>query len=112
MVPQPLRDRGNEQAGKWAKQATDEPDTHGVEWFRYKDHYGNKRMPPRSLSHLKRESSETKWTNARKLSKAQLVRTKNTTRSRSRTRPWLESTIDTSRVYQTKTGHCLVGRYL
>jgi len=37
----------------------------------------SKRMPPRSLAHFKREFSEAKWTDARRLTKAQFVRTKN-----------------------------------
>ena len=39
-VPAAARSRERE-GGKWTKQAADEPDSHGVEWLRYKDRYGS-----------------------------------------------------------------------
>jgi len=52
---------GNEKADEWAKQAAEEPDAQGVEWLRYGDRYGVRRMPPpRSLGNLRREIAEKK----------------------------------------------------
>jgi len=57
---------GNEKADEWAKQAAEEPDARGVEWLRYGDRYGARRMPlPRSLANLRREIAEKKWAEAR-----------------------------------------------
>ena len=74
-------------------------------------------MSPRSLAHLKREFSEGKWTDARRWTRAQLVRAKN-----SKYRPSDKHNPDpavaqankrlASRFYQLKTGHCLTGQYL
>ena len=90
------------------------PASHGVERFRCKDRYGSKRMSPRSLAHLKREFSEAKWTDSRKWSKAQLVRTKNSKYRPSKKQkpgPDRGSSEQETRleVYQLKTGH-LAGR--
>jgi len=37
---------GNEKADEWAKQTAEEPDARGVEWLRYGDRYGVRRMDP------------------------------------------------------------------
>ena len=57
---------GNEKADEQAKQAADEPDARGVEWQRYMDRCGRRSAPPCSLTHINRNCSEAKWTDASK----------------------------------------------
>jgi len=58
----------NKKADEWAKIATEEPVTHGVEWLNY-DYDGRsevRAMPlPRSRANLGREISEKKWVETR-----------------------------------------------
>ena len=106
---------GNEIADGWAKQTADEPDERGVEWLRYSDRYGKRSMPlPRSLSHLKREISEAKWTEAKKWShdgvnwkKYRPIQKQIPDPTVARSRKRLAS-----RFYQLKTGHARTGEYL
>jgi len=72
---------GNEIADERAKQATDEPDAHGVEWLDYKDPPGivRKRLSPlpRSLANFKRNFAEKTWTEARDWVSRKLAKTGN-----------------------------------
>jgi len=57
---------GNEKADERVKIAAEEPHARGVEWLSSLDRNEARPMPlPRSLTHLKREISETKWVEAR-----------------------------------------------
>jgi len=106
---------GNEEAGKWAKQAAEEPDARGVEWMGYKDRYGRRLMPPpRSLANLKREISERKWEEAWTWSKKrvrgrkyQMPKTMHQNNMVARGPKRLAG-----RYHQLKTGHCRIGQYL
>jgi len=40
------------------------PDDHGIEWLKHADKYGRRSMPPTSLAHLRRRTSEKKWPEA------------------------------------------------
>jgi len=64
-----------------AKQAADEPDAYGVEWFDFKDPHGivrKRRFPlPRSLANFKRDFSERNWTEARDWVNRKLAKTGN-----------------------------------
>ena len=58
---------GNEKADEWAKVATEEPDTRGVEWLNDSDRTEARPMPlPRSLANLNLEISEKKCVEARR----------------------------------------------
>jgi len=49
---------GNEIAVGWAKQAASEPDDQGVEWLKHADNNGRRALPPTSVAHLRRRTSE------------------------------------------------------
>jgi hypothetical protein len=58
---------GDEKADEWAKLAAEEPGSHGVKWRQYGDRCGRRLMPlPRSPTHLKRENSGKKWSEAQR----------------------------------------------
>jgi len=106
---------GNEIADEWAKLAAGEPDARGVEWLRYGDRYGIRRMPPpRSLANLRREIAEKKWSEARSWAERR-VRGKKYKLSRDQ-RP--NRVVEQApkrlagRFHQLRTGHCRTGQYL
>jgi len=45
--------------------AAGEPDARGVEFLGYGDRYGRRHLPPRSLAHMKRSVTATKWQEAK-----------------------------------------------
>ena len=55
-----------DKADEWAKVATEEPDTWGVEWLRTADGAARQMPLPRSFANFKREISKKKWAEARK----------------------------------------------
>jgi hypothetical protein len=90
----------------------EEPDTLGVEWFPYPDRYGRLPVPlPRSLAHLKRQLSESKWTEARCWTagritgeKYQLPNRQHPDRKVADSEKWV--------AHQLRTRHALTGQYL
>jgi hypothetical protein len=56
---------GNEAADGWAKTVVGELDRHGVEWLRYNDRCGQRKLPLlASSAHLERRLGEAKWEEA------------------------------------------------
>jgi len=56
---------GNDKADECAKLAVDNPDAHGVEFLGFGDRHRRRRLPSRTLAHLKRAITETKWEEAK-----------------------------------------------
>ena len=109
--------QGNEKADEWAKLAAEEPDFRGVEWLKYQDRYGRRRMPlPRSLAHLKREISERKWKEAKEWADRKISHRKYRHSQKERKKldsiPAVANKRLASRFYHLKSGHCLIGQYL
>jgi len=106
---------GNEKADEWAKQAAEEPDARGVEWLRYGDRYGVRRMPPpRSLANLKREIAEKKWGEARSWTEER-IRGRKYRLARDQRPNWMVERAPkhlAGRFHQLRTGHCRTGQYL
>lgn len=50
----------NRKADQWPKLAVDEPGAHIVEFLGFGDRYRRRHLPPRSLAHLQRQTTETK----------------------------------------------------
>ena len=84
---------GNEKADEWAKQAAEEPDARGVEWLRYGDQYGARRMsPPRSRANLRREIAEKEWAEARSWAEERVRKRKYRLTKSQRTKQYLQWT--------------------
>jgi hypothetical protein len=114
VVPGPSGGAGNEKADEWTRLAAEEPDAHGVEWLGYADDYGRRLMPPsRSLTTVKRETSEKKWAEARRCAEGRITARKY--KMPGKHRPSRE--VDrcpkrlAGRFPQLKTGHCHTGQY-
>jgi len=106
---------GNEKADEWAKQPAEEPDAQGVEWLRYGDRYGVRRMPPpRSLSNLRREIAEKKWGKARSWTKERVRRRKYKLARDQRPNRMVERAPKhlAGRFHLLRTGDCHTGQYL
>jgi len=91
----------------------------GVEWKQYTDQYGRRPMPlPRSLAHLKRETPEKKWQEAKAWADSRVTGKKYQYCRRGKVcqkpdpAPEKSNKRLAARFYRLKAGHCLTGQYL